>query len=159
MGLFNKLFKANSEGLIEAYLESYRNLKSATQIQIAAQGFEAEFYLSKEFHYAYTTIGARKYDEQSLEDVLFKFAQLVMINVKEKNSLSERQMIKAMLMSAHLMETGGYPRRDFSKISDNYISKYFDEDELNSEMDLLNIQEIFGEIPMDFDMESLRVPK
>ena len=157
MGFFNKLFKGTHEGLIEAYLETYRNLKDTIQVQMAAQQFEKENKLPKELHFANTAIGERRYDDQRLEDVMSKFMQFVMADIEEKDSLTEKQMIMAMLRAAHLIETYRNPHPDFIEIADDYISKYFYDDELNNEMTLLNIKAVFADIAIDLDMGGLKV--
>ena len=80
MGLFNKLFKSDCEGLIEAYLQTYKQIKNSPQFQAEATLFEEDTKMPREFHYANTTVKARRYNQYQIEvpeDIRIRAAQAV----------------------------------------------------------------------------------
>jgi len=61
-GQFNKLFKSDCQGLIEAYLQTYKKIRNSPQFQVAAELFEEETKIPREYHYANTIVKARQYN-------------------------------------------------------------------------------------------------
>ncbi|NQT56942.1 MAG: hypothetical protein HQ551_12030 [Desulfobacteraceae bacterium] len=145
MGFFNKLFKSTSEGLIEAYLETYRNIKNTPLYQVAAEGFSEEFQAPKEFHYVNTAIAARRYEHYQIEIVTGDFMVEVGEYIDRNNYLSERQMLICLLRSAHLVEAGRFNPR-FESIANEYITKYFGQHELSDRLDIQNLKKFLQEL-------------
>ncbi len=70
-----KLFKSDCEGLIEAYLQTYKKIKNAPQFQAAAELFKEETIIPREFHYANTAVKARRYNQYQLEELMGLFME------------------------------------------------------------------------------------
>lgn len=134
MGLFNKLFKSTGEGLIEAYLETYKKIKNTPLYQVAAEGFAEETKMPKEFHYVNTAIAARRYTwEQGV--VSGSFLVEVKKYIDRNNYISERQMLICLLTMAHQAEEDNTNPR-FESIANEYITKCFDQHELSARLDI-----------------------
>jgi len=144
MGFFTKLFKSTCEGLIEAYLETYKNIKSEPIYQVAAEGFTEETKAPKEFHYVMTAVAARRYKQYQQELVLGGFLTEVKKYIDRNNYLSERQMLICLLTMAHKVEADNINPR-FESITNEYITKYFDQHELSDKLDVQNLKQFLKE--------------
>ena len=139
MGFFTKLFKSTREGLIEAYLETYKKIKNSPQYQVAAEGFAEESKMPKEFHYVNTAIAARRYKQYQEEILLGSFMGEVNKYIERNNYLSERQMLICLLTMAHEVESGDTNLR-FESIANKYITNYFDQHELSDRIDIQKLK-------------------
>ena len=146
MGLFNKLFKSDCEGLIEAYLQTYKKIKNAPQFQAAAKLFEKETKMPKEFHYANTAVKARRYNQYQLEEMMGRFMGGVKDRVERTKSLNETQLLIALLKAAHYVEAGNNINHNFEAIAGNYITRFFGKHELANKIDIQNLEEVFSGI-------------
>lgn len=139
MGFFTKLFKSTREGLIEAYLETYKKIKSSPQYQVEAEGFAEEYKAPKEFHYVNTAIKARRYKRYQQEILLGSFMGEVKKYIERNKYLSERQMLICLLTMAHDVESGNTDLR-FESMANEYITKYFGQRELLDKLDIQNLK-------------------
>jgi hypothetical protein len=146
MGFFNKLFKSDCEGLIEAYLQTYKKIKNAPQFQAAAMLFEEETKMPKEFHYANTAVKARRYDQYRLEEMMGLFMGGIKDHVERTKSLNETQLLIALLRAAHYVEAGNDINHNFEVIAGNYITRIFGKHELSNKIDIRNLEEVFSRI-------------
>jgi hypothetical protein len=146
MGLFNKLFKSDCEGLIEAYLQTYKKVKDTPFFQVAAESFEEETKMPKEFHYANTAVKARFYNQYQLEKVMELFMEGINDYIKRAKSLDERQLLLALLKAAHYVEAGKYINYNFEAIATKFITSYFGQHELSNNMDIQSLEEALSGI-------------
>lgn len=146
MGIFNKLLKSDCEGLIEAYLQTYKKIKNTPQFQAAAGLFEEETKMPKEFHYANTTVTARRYNQYQLEQVLGLFMVDINGYVERTKSLNETQLILALLRAAHHVEGGKDINRNFDAIATKHIAQYFGDHELSTKIEIQSLNEVLSEI-------------
>jgi hypothetical protein len=144
MGLFNKLLKSDREGLIESYLQTYKKIKGAPQFQVAAELFENETKIPKEFHYVNTAILARRYNQYQQEKVMGLFMENINDYVKETESLTEAQLLLALLKAAHYVEAGNNIQYSFGAIASKYIDQYFSRYELSDKLDIQNLEEVLN---------------
>jgi len=142
MSLFNKLFKSDCEGLIEAYLQSYKKIKSSPQFQVAAELFEDEFKMAKEFHFANTTVMARRYGQYQQESLMTYFMTDIASQVEKTKTLDETQLLVALLKAAHYVEAGDKINRNFEFIASEYIPKYFKKNELSKQLYIRNFDSL-----------------
>jgi len=146
MGLFNKLFKSDCEGMIEAYLQTYKKIKNAPQFQAAAELFEEETKMPKEFHYANTAVKARRYNQYQIEELLGLFMEGIKGYVDRTKSLNETQLLIALLKSAHYVEAGNDINHNLEAIATKYIARYFGQHELSNKIDIHNLEEALSGI-------------
>lgn len=146
MGLFNKLFKSDCEGLIEAYLQTYKKIKNAPQFQAAAELFEEETKMPKEFHYANTAVKARRYNQYQLDELMGLFMEGIKDHVERTKSLNETQLLIALLKAAHYVEAGKDINHNFETIATKYIARYFGKHELSNKIDIQNLKEVLSGI-------------
>jgi hypothetical protein len=136
MGFFNKLIKSDCEGLIEAYLQTYKNIKNAPQYRAAAELFETETKLDKHFHYANSAVQARRYNGPQIEKVMMLFMERVKQYSMSTNSLTESQMLLALLIAAHHIEAGHNVNKNFEQIAAGYIGRNFTDQELTTNISI-----------------------
>jgi hypothetical protein len=146
MGVFNKLFKSHCEGLIEAYLQTYKKIITASQFQAAAMLFEEETKMPKEFHYANTAVKARRYDQYQLEEMMGLFMGGIKDHVERTKSLNETQLLIALLGAAHYVEAGNDINHNFEVIAGNYITRFFVKHELSNKIDIRNLEGVFNRV-------------
>jgi len=147
MGLFTKLFKSTCDGLIEAYLQTYKKIKNAPQFQAAAKLFEEETKMPKEFHYVNTAVKARRYNQYQIEELMGLFMEDINGYVKRNKSLNETQLLIALLKAAHYVEAEKDINHNFETIATKYIARYFGKHELSNKIDIQNLEEALSGIP------------
>ena len=146
MGLFNKLFKSDCEGLIEAYLQTYKKIKNAPQFQAAAELFEEDTKMPREFHYVNTAVKARRYNQYQLEELMGLFMGDINDYVKRTKSLNETQLLNSLLKAAHYVEAGKDINPNFETIATKYIARHFGQYELSNKIDIQNLEEVLSGI-------------
>jgi len=142
MGLFNKLFKSDCEGLIEAYLQTYKKIRNAPQVQVAAELFEEETKMPREFHYANTVVNSRRYNQYQTEELMGLFMEYINGHIKRTKKLNETQLLIALIKAAHDMEAGTNINQNFPAIAAKYIARYFGRHELSKNIDIRNLDDM-----------------
>jgi hypothetical protein len=145
MGVLNKLFKSDCEGLIEAYLQTYRKVRNAPRFQLAAELFEEEFKMPKEFHYVNTVVAARRYNQYQTEEVMGLFMEYINDHIKRTNNLNETQLLIALILAAHKIEAGINANQNFPEIAAKYIARYFGRHELKKNIDIRSLDYMLSE--------------
>ena len=146
MGLFNKLFRSDCEGLIEAYLQTYKKIKNAPQFQAVAELFEEETKMPRELHYVNTAVKARRYNRHQLEELMGLFVENIDSYVTTTTTLNETQFLIALLKAAHYVEAGNDINHNFEAIATKYIAQYFGKHELSNKIDMQNLAEVLSRI-------------
>jgi len=144
MGLLKKLFKSDCEGLIEAYLQTYKKIRNSPQFQATAALFEEDTKMPREFHYANTTVKARRYNQYQLEEIMGLFMGGIKDNVERNKSLNEAQLLIALLKAAHYVEAGNNINDNFEAIAEDYIIRFFGKYELSNKIDTQSLEEVFS---------------